>query len=88
VAYVYDTDGRLLNAIGTELSLQAATTDVAKLAHNVVRCHLEISVPDRVETFLRIGVRDLSTNKFGVVEVPASTIGYLPPAGPSTHPQD
>jgi VWFA-related protein len=87
LAYVYDTDGRLLNATGTDLSLEGTTTDVAKLAHSVVRCHLEISVPDRVETFLRIGIRDLSTNKFGVVEVPASTISYLPPAAGSAVPK-
>jgi VWFA-related protein len=86
LAYVYDTDGRLLNATGTDLALEATTTDVAKLAHSVVRCHLEISVPDRMETFLRIGIRDLSTNKFGVVEVPASTISYLPPATGSAVP--
>jgi VWFA-related protein len=100
VAYVYDTDGRVLNATGTNLSLQAATTDIAKLARNVVRGHLEISIPDRVETFLRVGVRDVSTNRFGVVEVPASTLSYLPPAPhpaatappssarPATPPQD
>jgi VWFA-related protein len=80
MAFVYDTEGRLLNATGTGLSLQAATTDIAKLARTLVRCHLEVSVPDTVETFLRIGIRDLSTNKFGVVEIPASTLSYLPPA--------
>jgi VWFA-related protein len=80
LAIVYDTEGRLLNVTGTDLSLEAMTTDDAKLAHSLVRCHLEISVPDRVETFLRVGIRDLSTNKFGVVEVPASSLSYLPPA--------
>jgi hypothetical protein len=88
MAYVYDTEGRLLNATGTNLSLQAATTDVAKLARSLIRCHLEISVPDHVEAFLRIGIRDLSTNKFGVVEIPASTLSYLPPAtGNATNPR-
>jgi VWFA-related protein len=80
LATVYDTEGRLLNVTGTDLSLEPTTTDYAKLAHSIVRCHLEVSVPDRVETFLRIGIRDLSTNKFGVVEVPASSLSYLPPA--------
>jgi VWFA-related protein len=86
MAYIYDTEGRLLNATGTELSLQAATTDYAKLARSLIRCHLEISVPDRAETFLRIAVRDVSTNKFGVVEIPASSIDYLPPTPPSSPP--
>jgi VWFA-related protein len=79
LAYVFDTEGRLLDATGTKASLTPRSTDYAKLAHSVIQCHLEVSVPDRVETFLRIGVRDLSTKKFGVVEIPTATVSNLPP---------
>jgi VWFA-related protein len=80
MAYVYDTEGRLLNATGKTVSIEAKTTDVAKLMRGIVRCHLELSVPDRAETFLRIGMRDVETNRFGVIEVPASSLSSLPPA--------
>lgn len=96
MAYVYDTEGRLLNATGKTVSIEAKTTDVAKLMHGIVRCHLELSVPDRAETFLRIGMRDVATNRLGVIEVPALSVSSLPPAtnapgtatGRPTPPQD
>ena len=84
LAFVYDTEGRLLNATGTGLGLEPVTTDDARLARSLVRCHLEISVPDRTETFLRLGMRDLATNKFGVIELPTSILSNLPPA--AVHP--
>jgi hypothetical protein len=62
------------------VSLEAATTSLAKLMHNPLRCHLEVSVPDRAETFLRIGIRDVPANKFGVIEVPTSSVSFLPAA--------
>ena len=80
LAYVFDTEGRLLDATGKTVSLEAATTSLAKLMHNPLRCHLEVSVPDRAETFLRIGIRDVPANKFGVIEVPTSSVSFLPAA--------
>ena len=83
LAYDYDTEGRLLNSTGQVISIAATTSDLTKLAHSVVRCHLELSAPDRAETFLRIGMRDVATNRFGVIEVPASSLSSLPPASES-----
>jgi VWFA-related protein len=96
LAYVYDTEGRLLDETGKGISLEATPANLANLFHSVLRCHLELSVPDRAETFLRIGVRDVSSNKFGVIEVPASSVSQLPVAnhphaptsGRPTPPQD
>jgi hypothetical protein len=101
LAYVFDTEGRLLDVSGTDVSLEPTTmTTSAKLAHTTIQYHLQVSVPDRAETFLRIAIRDVSTNKFGVIEVPTSTLNNLPPSpsgavpsparpiGRSTPPQD
>ena len=41
--------------------------------------HLEISAPTREETYLRIGIHDLNSNHFGVVEVPAAAVSHLAP---------
>ena len=80
MAYLYDTEGRLLNETGKEMSIEATTNNLEKLGHGVLRCHLELSAPDRAETFLRIGMRDVATNRFGVIEVPASSLSSLAPA--------
>jgi VWFA-related protein len=80
LAYVYDTEGRLLDATGRDISVTPNSSDLVKLARSILRCHLELSVPDRAETFLRIGIRDVTTNKFGVIEIPASSVSSLAPA--------
>ena len=80
IVYVFDVAGKLLNADGTTISLSLNETDYAKFLHTPVQMHLEVSAPSRIETFLRVGVRDVSSNRFGVVEIPSSTVSELPPA--------
>ena len=80
LAYVFDTEGNLLATAGRGLTLEPRTNDESKLARTLIRFHLEVSVPDRAETFLRIGMRDVTTNRFGVIEIPTSAVTSLPPA--------
>jgi VWFA-related protein len=80
LAYVFDTEGNLLATAGQGLTLEPKTNDESKLARSLIRYHLEVSVPDRAETFLRIGMRDVTTNRFGVIEIPTSAVTFLPPA--------
>jgi VWFA-related protein len=80
LAYVFDTKGYLLATAGRQLTLEPRTNDESRLAHTLIEAHLEISVPDRAETFLRIGVRDVTSNKLGVIEIPTSALTSLPPA--------
>lgn len=83
LAYVYDTEGRLLNAAGRRITLEPKTNDESKLTRTLIRYHLQVSVPDRAETFLRIAMRDVTGNRFGVIEIPTSAIMSLPPATPA-----
>ncbi len=80
LAYVFDTEGNLLATAGQGVTFEPRTNDDSKLARSVIRFHLEVSVPDGLETFLRIGMRDVTTNRFGVVEIPTSAVTFLPPA--------
>jgi VWFA-related protein len=80
LAYVFDADGRLLNATGKTIRFTVTTANYARLMHSLLRCHLELSVPDPLQTFLRIAVHDLPSNNFGVVELPTSAVSNLPPA--------
>jgi VWFA-related protein len=87
LAYVYDIEGNLLDTTGQTLTIQPKTNDEARLARSFIHCHLEVSVPDYVETFLRIGMRDATSNRLGAVEIPTSIVSFLPPAtsAPAPH---
>ena len=86
LTYVFDADGRLLNFTGSTISFQVPPADFARLQHTALQCHLIISVPDRAEAFLRIAVRDVPSNKFGVIELPTSDVSQLPPPAYSEPP--
>ncbi|MDE1162515.1 MAG: VWA domain-containing protein [Acidobacteriaceae bacterium] len=76
---LYDRDGRLLNATGRAIKLNLTPENYA-IFRKVVRVRLEVSVPVKSgESFLRIGVHDLSNNRFGVVEIPVASVAKLPP---------
>jgi hypothetical protein len=79
IVYVFDVDGKLLNADGATVSLDLTPTDYATFLQTPVQMHLEVSAPSRTETFFRLGVRDVSSNRFGVVEIPTSSVRGLPP---------
>jgi len=75
--FLYDDDGLLLNATGKTIQLDL-TQDAYRSFLNGVNAHFEISVPTKQgEAFLRMGIRDISANHFGVVEVPIASIVHL-----------
>ena len=91
LAYVFDVDGKLLNVEDAKVSLNLNPTDYAKFLHAPVQMHFQVSAPSRLETFLRIGVRDVASNRFGVVEIPTSSVSRLSPPvypGARTHDSD
>jgi hypothetical protein len=46
----------------------------------------EISVPVKGQTFVRIGLRDLVTDRVGAIEVPVSSLVKLKPLGGAAAP--
>ena len=87
LVYVFDVDGKLLNATGKTVSLNLAPATYARLMKGAIECHLEISAPTGLETFLRVGVRDVPSNHFGVIEVPTASVSHLAPPVYPTPPQ-
>jgi VWFA-related protein len=78
-ALLYDNDGQLLNATGKAVQLNL-TPEAYKQFLSGVNAHLEISVPVKGSSdFLRIGIRDISANRFGVVEIPVASVVHLKP---------
>lgn len=80
LVHVYDIQGDLLDESGRTVTLEPKTNDESKLARSVVQFRLQVSVPNRYETFLRIAVRDVTSNRFGVIEIPTSALTPLAPA--------
>ena len=79
VSNVYTADGVLINS-----TIVDATGDIDDARYQLImskgmQFKVEISVPLKGESFLRIGVEDLPTNRVGVVEIPVSTIARLTP---------
>jgi len=84
---VYDREGRMLNTIGKAYKLTLKPDFYPNFMKSPLQCHLEISVPDRAESYLRIGVEDVPSNRFGAIEVPAADVAHLPVATyPSANP--
>jgi VWFA-related protein len=79
LVFVFDLDGRLLTSDGKAISLNLTPETYTRTTHSALNTHLEISVPTRQDTFLRIGVHDIPSNHFGVVEIPTSEVSHLPP---------
>jgi VWFA-related protein len=79
IAYVFDVDGRLLDATGKTYTLDMSPATYDRFIHSAMESHLELSVPNSKETFIRLGVRDVPSNKFGVVEIPTSEVSALSP---------
>jgi len=77
---VYDRAGRLLNTTGRGFKLTMKPDAYKAFLKSAMACRLEISVPDRAETYLRIGIQDVSSNRFGVVEIPTADVSRLAPA--------
>jgi VWFA-related protein len=79
IAYVYTTDGRLINTTDHTVSVRVPADKVEVFAKEPLQFHLEISSPAKNETYLRIAIRDMIANRFGVVELPAAAVSTLSP---------
>jgi VWFA-related protein len=77
--YVYDRDGKLLVSAHKGFNLNLKPDFYEKFIKAAVQCHMEVSVPDRNETYLRIAVEDIAMDRFGVVEFPTASVRHLPP---------
>jgi VWFA-related protein len=81
IACVYDRDGRLWNTMGNSVHLNLKPETYQQFLQQGMSFHLQVSVPARRESYLRIAIHDVPSNRFGVVEIPASAVGHLEPQG-------
>ena len=82
-AYVYDASGAQINvrSDGVKVNMPAAN-DPSQPPRDIVY-PLEISAPVKGDFFVRVGVRDVASDRLGALEVPIAVVAELPPAGSS-----
>jgi VWFA-related protein len=80
LVYVFDRNGRLLDSASRGYKLRLGTESYKQFLSGAIQCHMEVSVPERMETYIRMGVEDVMANRFGVVEIPTAQVSHLPPA--------
>lgn len=78
--FVYDADGTLLNLAGNGAHLNLTSENYQRLVQSGLHYRALISAPARGESFLRVGIEDGNTGKFGAVEVSTGSVIRLPPA--------
>ena len=83
ITHCYDANGVLVSAASQAFRLHLSAENANHLAGTGLPLHQLISIPDRGEFFLRIGVHNLLDNRVGSLEVPISAIKNLPPAASS-----
>ena len=77
--FVYDANGNLLNLSDKQVSLNLPPDAYKDFESNPVRIQLLVSAPVMQESFLRLIIHDVPTNRYGAVEIPTAQVGHLPP---------
>ena len=80
VVFCFDTDGKIVSTASGTLRIHVPQANLQALQAQGLRMRQVISVPDRGEYSLRIGIHDLLTGRAGSLELPVSAVKLLPPA--------
>jgi VWFA-related protein len=80
VACVYNAKGSLLNVVDRTVTLNLSPENYQRYLKSVIQMHFDLDTPAKQESYVRLAIRDVATNRFGVVEFPASTVSHLPVA--------
>jgi len=80
-SYVYDAHGALINAEANGVRADIPATNFARMIdhHGTIDYMQQISVPVQGEFVLRVGVRDVATDRLGALELPIAAVARLEP---------
>ena len=73
----YDADGKLINSLSQTLKLPLSDAAYLQMQKGPFRFFQQLDLPPG-EVFLRVGIRDLTSNKIGTLEIPL-TVPKNPP---------
>ena len=79
LTFLYDADGALVNGQTNGISAGITAEKYADAMNQNFTYRQEISVPVKGEYYLRIGMRDETTDRVGAVELPVAAVAKLPP---------
>ncbi|HEY9126162.1 MAG TPA: VWA domain-containing protein [Acidobacteriaceae bacterium] len=79
VTYVYDHEGQLVTRAGNEIHADLPQAGYVALFRGGLHFVQQISVPDKGDYYLRIGIHDLDGDHAGAVELPVAALRNLPP---------
>ena len=71
---LYNPDGELMNAVKEKVRARLLAGEFESRGWSGLKFHQNIDAPAKSEYFLRIGVRDISSDRVGSVEVPLAAI--------------
>jgi VWFA-related protein len=77
--FVFDAEGNLLNIADRAVDMNLSPETYKEFMSNPVRFQLQVSAPVKQESFMRLIIRDVPNNRYGVVEIPTAEVGHLPP---------
>jgi VWFA-related protein len=76
--YVFDAAGNVLNVADKMVPLDLSSETYKRFMSTPVRLHLLVSAPAKQESYMRILIRDVPNNRYGVVEIPTAEVRHLP----------
>jgi VWFA-related protein len=79
VTNIYNTNGEVMNIARVRAARDVDDAQYNAILRGGLQFRQEISAPVKGETFLRIGLHDLASDRVGAVEIPVSTLAKLPP---------
>jgi hypothetical protein len=79
VTNVYNGNGDLLNSMAMRVTGDIDDAQYKSMLRDGVQFRQEISAPIKESTFIRVGIRDLATDRVGAIEVPVATVAKLKP---------
>jgi VWFA-related protein len=77
--FVFDSDGNVLNIANKEVSMELSPETYRQFMSTPVRFQLQVSAPVKQESYMRLMIRDVPNNRYGVVEIPTAEVRRLSP---------
>jgi hypothetical protein len=77
---VYDRDGVLVNEVDIAERPKYTVEDFKEVLSKGIIYHQQLSVPAKGNYFVRIGLRDLTGDHIGTIELPVAAVLNLPPS--------
>jgi hypothetical protein len=74
VAVLYDDQGQQVNSGTVDVPLDLDTATYQQVEHSGFGIDMTLAVPAKGNYFLRLGVRDVETDRVGALEVPVDSI--------------